>query len=382
MKILLIVGAANDIFIYNYAKWMKKSMDCQIDVFEFYPSTQQGYNNEYYDYLGSASHCGIPIVRKYIDPYIKANNLVTYLKGKHYDIIHCHWIVSPLVLVKNLKRYCTKLIMTFWGREYANMYLLESNKRFRKHLDAFSKDVDAMINSKTSESLLKSQIPHFKGNYYSASLGSAPVEALYNLMQTECRKDSKIALGIPTDKICVLIGYSGKQLHQHVSIIEELSKHNGLKEKLHLLAPMTRGANSSYVETVQKMLKRAGYTYTLISGRFLSDIEMAQVRNSTDITLQFATTDGFSRSIIECLCAKSLMIYGDWLGYERHLKPNGFNGICVKSIKEGIEKIPEILNNFSQFEEMLQKNHESGKAKYLWSVCIKDWINAYNDLLK
>lgn len=382
MKLLLIVGSANDIFIYNYAKWIKKSLDCQIDVFEFYPSTQQGYGNEYYDHLGNAYSCGIPLVRKYLDPYINANSLFTFLKGKKYDIIHCHWIVSPLVLVKNLKEHCSKLIITFWGREYANMSLLGSNKRFRKNLDAFCEDVDAMINNKTSESLLRSQLPRFKGKYYFATLGSSPLEALYDLMEAECRDDSKIVLDIPTDKLCVLIGYSGKQLHQHIPIVEELTKHQELKGKLHLLAPMTRGAARSYIDVVRKMLESSGYTYTLISGRFLSDIEIARLRNSTDITLQLSTTDAFSRSIIECLCAKSLMIYGDWLGYERHLKPNGFDAICVKSISEGIDKLPMILNNMSQFEEMLQRNHESGKVKYLWSECIKDWVNAYNDLLK
>lgn len=382
MKLLLIVGTANDIFIYNYAKWLKKSMDVTIDVFEFYPSKQQGFGNEFYENLGSARSCNIPFVRNYIDPYIKAKNLSSFLNGKRYDIIHCHWIVRPLVMVKYLKSYCKKLVITFWGREYANMDILGSNKLFRKHLNIFSKDVDAMINSKNSELLLKSEVYGFNGKFYSASLGSAPLEALYNLMQTESREESKKVLEIPVNKYCVLLGYSGKSLHQHIPIIEALKNHNELKERLHLLAPMTRGASESYVEQVRSILDSSGYSYTLISGRFLNDKEMAQVRNATDIALQLSTTDGFSRSIIECLCAKSLMIYGDWLGYQRHLKPNGFDGICVKSIEEGVNKIPAIIDNMSQYEEMLNHNHESGKSKYMWSECIRDWVNAYNDILR
>ena len=42
MELLLVAGTSNDIFIYNYAKWLKKTMDCRIDVFEFSPSAFQG----------------------------------------------------------------------------------------------------------------------------------------------------------------------------------------------------------------------------------------------------------------------------------------------------------------------------------------------------
>ena len=49
MKLLLIVGCANDIFVYNYAKWLKKSMNVSIDIFEFFPSSQQSFGTEYYD---------------------------------------------------------------------------------------------------------------------------------------------------------------------------------------------------------------------------------------------------------------------------------------------------------------------------------------------
>ena len=229
--------------------------------------------------------------------------------------------------------------------------------------------------------MIKNEFPGFKGVFYDANLGSSPLEALYDLMQRENKKESKKALNIPTDKQCVLIGYSGKALHQHIAIISEFIKHPELTRSIHILAPMTRGADANYVEKVRSVLDDSGYTYTLIEGRFLNDIEVAQLRNATDITLQLAKTDGFSRSILECLCAESLLIYGEWLGYHRHLKPNGFDGICVKSIEEGIGAIPELLTNYSKYDEMLKANHESGKVKYMWSECIKDWVNAYKDLL-
>lgn len=381
MKLLLIVGVANDIFIYNYAKWLKASMDVTIDVFEFYPSTQQSYGNEFYDSVTSAKSCGIFLIKDYIDPYINSRQLAKFVRGKKYDIIHCHWVVSPLVMVKTLKSHCQKLIVTFWGGELTQMHLLGSNKLFRKHLDKFMKEVDAVINSRASE-LIKNYLPDYTGAFYKASLGSAPLEELYGLMQKESKNTSKKAYNIPLDKYTVLIGYSGKNIHQHLLILQLLRQHQELKDKLHLLAPMTRGACEKYISRVKESLDTSGYTYTLISGRFLNDIEMAQLRNATDITLQLSTTDGFSRSIVECLCAKSLLIYGNWLGYDKRFEASGFEGISVKSVKEGIDSIGNVLDNFDSFSNILQSNFEKGKKQNIWSECIKDWVYAYNDLLK
>lgn len=382
MKLLLIVGAANDIFIYNYAKWLKKSIDVSIDVFEFYPSKKQGYSYEYYDKVVSAKKCKIPIVKRYVDSYIKGKSLKDYIKGEQYDIIHCHWIPSPLVLVRGLKKHCCKLAVTFWGREYDNMKLIGSNWLYRKHFNLFFKDVDAVINSPASVKLKKKQkITNFKGEFLEAVLGSAPLEALYKLMEEESRDCSKSILGMPVNKLTVLIGYSGKAIHQHLQILDELTKHDELKKKLHLIATMTRGSNEEYLEKVRLSLEKSGYSFTLLSGRFLSDKELAQVRNSTDITLQLSTSDGLSRSIIECLCAKSIMIYGDWLGYEKRLVLEGFKGICVKDIRDGIYKISEVINNLTIYDQMLADNYLNGKEKYIWSECIKDWVNAYKNLL-
>ena len=81
MKLLLVVGCANDIFVYNYAKWLKKSMDVSIDVFEFFPSSQQGYGNEYYDNVATAKGYFIPLRRgkMLVDSIVRGKNLKLFL---------------------------------------------------------------------------------------------------------------------------------------------------------------------------------------------------------------------------------------------------------------------------------------------------------------
>ena len=143
---------------------------------------------------------------------------------------------------------------------------------------------------------------------------------------------------------------------------------------------MTRGADTNYIEKVKQALGNSGYEFTLLSGRYLSDKEIAQIRNATDIVLQLSLFDGFSRSIIECLCAKSVVIYGNWLGYEQYMGPSSYMGVEVSSIENGITKLVEVVNNIDSFSPILEKNHEFGRHHTMWSECIKDWVNVYNDI--
>ena len=383
MKLLLVVGAANDIFIYNYAKWLKKSMNISIDVFEFYPSEQQGYGKEFYDHVETAKGLFLPFRRgkDLVDDIARGRDLKVYLKNKYYDAIHCHWIVPPFVLQNKIKNHCKKLFLTFWGGEFCDLTILRSKKIYRHYLKRLSKQTDCIINNKNSQITILNQLPFFKGAYKSASYGSAPLEALYNLMQNEDKATSKQSFNISSEKLTVQIGYSGKPLHQHLQIIAELKNHNELKRKIHILAPMTRGADTDYIKKVKSALDSSGYEYTLLSNRFLSDYEVAQIRNATDIALQFSTFDTFSNSIIECLCAKAIVIYGDWLGYEHYMEPSGYTGIEVSNIENGISKLIEVVENVQSFSSITERNHNNGRHQGLCSECIIDWINAYNDIL-
>ncbi len=384
MKILLIVGNANDIFITNMTKWLKTSMpDTTIDIFGFYLNTKQG-KNTYYDNMYYVNpniwHQKIPYIKSPIFPFYASHELKKFLKGRHYDIIHCHWIIPPLVLTRNIRKYCNRLFATFWGGEINNILkILYSTKLYNKNLKKFISEVDYIINSPTFKNVTKDIYPEIGDKLIEGNYGSEPLEELYKLMEYENKATSKTKLSIDTNKKVVLIGYSGKLLHQHIPIIDELSRKEQLKEKLHLLAPMTRGAAKDYCDKVQAKLEQSGYTYTLLRDSFLSNEEVARLRNATDITLQLSTSDGFSKSIIECLCAKSVLIYGDWLAYKERLKANQLIGHNVKTIKDGVDLIEGVLNNFENFKEETELNSKNGKAKNVWSECIKNWVNAYKN---
>lgn len=381
MKILLVAGNANDIFITAMTKWLKATMpDTTVDIFSFYLNDLQ-CKNTYYDNMGYVKNDAfifkIPKFGKEFFHFYASRELKKFLKNKHYDVIHCHWIVPPLVLTRNIHKHCNKLFITFWGREYALFKIFYSHKFYKKQLDRFITEVDYFINSKTYKAKIFSIYPELENKFFEGYLGSTPLEELYNLVKTESKTYSKKKLSIETTKTTVLIGYSGKTLHRHIPIIKELAKREELKEKIHLLAPMTRGASSDYCDKVDAALKDSGFTYTLLRDRFLSDEEVARIRNATDITLQLSTTDAFSRSIIECLCAKSILIYGDWLNYKEDLEDEKLLAHPVASIEEGVDYMTTILNKLDEFAEETEQNHNNGKIRNLWKYCIKNWVDAY-----
>lgn len=384
MKILLVVEASNDVFIYNYAKWLKKSLDCVIDVFEFIDNNTQGFSKEYYDHVFSAN-CNrwfkdIIGVRSVLGAHYKSHDLSLFLSDKKYDIIHCHWLMPATVLTNNYREHTNNFFATFWGGE-ERLKILFSHKIYSYYLDKFLKNVDCLIGSKTSCNSKIITHPYLKDKCRYGNLGSAPLEFLYNIIDTKSEDSPKEYWEIPTYKKTVLIGYSGKALHQHIKIVNEINTHFKKRESIHLLVPMTRGASADYINKVECVLKQSGLSYTLLRDRFLSDKEIAWLRSATDITLQFSLFDDFSRSVVECFCAKSVVLYGDWLeNYDEHLSAYDFRGVKVHSIKSGIQKLDEIIEHWNDYTQMTEENSQKGRNSSLWSECIKPWVEAYKGM--
>lgn len=385
MKLLLIVGSANDVFIVNMAKWLKASMDVDIDVFEWQKDKNQTSATEYYNEVCSEAtyyrfyYSGYGTV---LFPFLQSRALNHFLKGRHYDIIHCHWITpSAIISAKEIRKHCNKMMCTFWGREWVLMKILNSNKVYQSYLKTFLQLVDLDVNSASFGNRILPLYPFMETKFRLGNLGATAADEINRLLQESNRNACKNYYGMPTDKISVQIGYSSKMLHQHLYIIKELEKYPQLKSSIHLLAPMTRGGGIYYIDEVENALKQSGYTYTLLRNRFLTEEEVGILRCSTDITLQLSTTDGFSRSVIEAFCAKSIIIYGNWLSYEDHLSAGGYRGIAVNSIETGVTKLLDVVASMSQYKEMVESNSAVALRYSSWSECIKDWVNIYKSVL-
>ncbi len=383
MRILLIVGYADSVFAYNYAKWLKQKENSWIvDVVQIYDSNP-GVNSKYYNELFTVDrklNVGFLSHVKLFDTYYQHRKIKKILEDGKYDIIHCHWLIPEIISLTFLKKYCSKAVATLWGGELVKQEILGSKKLYLFALRRFLKSIDAVLNSKASIEKNKELWPP-KIKCISASFGSEPMEQLHHVMSNYSKRESKEKLGFPSEKLSVMIGYSAKDLHQHIPIILELCHRDYLREKIHLVLPMTRDANMDYVEKVNQELVKSGFSYTLIANRFMTDLEVAELRNATDIVLQLSTFDGFSRSILECLFAKAILIYGDWLGYTLHLEGCGCTGIPTGSIKGGCDALEKIIISFNEYKSVGEQNNIKLQSQGLWSKCIEDWIIAYKNLL-
>lgn len=384
MRLLLVAGSANDTFIHHMARWLKASMAVEVDVFGFAPSRQQAFDDTCYECVASACYDAW-FYRRPLASFTKDlgahRQLVRFLRGRHYDVIHCHWIATPVVLTRSLSRHCGRLFATFWGGELEQQRFLRSHALYMRYLHRFMRSVDVVVNSEAFHEKFRAALPEFRGMYRIGHLGSAPMEELYRLMGTADRAEMRRQWQIPEGRFSVLIGYSGKELHQHLQVIEAFSR---FREKgaglLHLLAPMTRSADPSYVAEVERALADSGYSHTLVKDRFLTDAEMASLRMVTDVTFQASRFDGFSRSIVECLCAGSLLVYGDWLPYADYLEQDGFFALPMENMQEGVRHTLNAVAHWDGFAERLAANTERGRDRYLWSTCIRDWVDAYQTM--
>lgn len=391
MKILIVTHTSNDIFIYNFAKWIKYYQpNWEIDVFEYYTNNAQGFDLKFYNNVETVPVFQNKYLRfkfpQFFSPFYIRYHLKKYLNGKFYDIIQCHWITSPMIVSSFMKKHCHQLFVTFWGGEIdttreKTTKLLHSKMLYLLFLKRLLKVSNGIIESKIENEKYCERFPFIRNKMFTAHFGSEPLEVLYKLMDEENKTMSKKILSIPERKTTIMIGYSGKKLHQHILIIKKLTKCTNLKQNVHLIVPMTRDVSPSYLEKVEKELKQSPFSYTLVSGHFLSNEEVARMRNATDIFLQFSIYDGYSRSIVECICAKVLVIYGSWLNrYKSLLEADGFYAIPVSTIDEGVIKLESIVTNFDSYQEELSNNSMNGKDKNIWSSCIKDWINIYSNV--
>ena len=361
-------------------------MDISIDIIEYNDSKTKPrvYDYNYYDKVDTMPQwypfCSIPFLKVYSSRYVKdwlrGKQLKKMLKGRHYDIIQCHYILGLYAGADYLKSHCDKLYFTFWGGELKYCRYLGSNNTFKNGIkQILYKDVDAIINGGVGAAVSCEKEGRIPKVYYGV-FGSVPLEEIYKCIQEKNRNQCKSYWKMPQEKLSVQLGYSGKTIHQYLEIIDELKTHEELKAKLHLVAPMTRGASHDYIQKVDLALNESGYSYTVID-RHLTDKEMAIYRCSIDVVLQLAINDGYSRSIVEAISAGSVLIYGDWLKYDKSFKRDGFKGFAVDSIKTGVEKINFIIQNREECMDVCKENIKNGKNKNMWSECIKDWVNVY-----
>jgi hypothetical protein len=391
MKVLLI-GQADSIFFEHYTKTIKNQRpDINFDIFSV-DAIQGKYDLSACNLIQINSWVESPFrkikgIRTILQPFITWLSLYSFLKlnKKRYDIIHTKWLIPGVILFPNIiGKYTLKIIATFWGGEIESQKILYSQRIYLKILKNFLRKCDGVANrSKKIEDYVNKEL-NAKQKFHIAYYGSSIIDEIRKLSKSETKEESKSKIGINDKLRTIAIGYSGKALHQHLTIIEEIfksQKFNNFKDKFHFILPLNYGCSMEYAQHVELKIRMYTKKFTIIKPGKYSDVEIARLRNATDILIQLSKSDGLSASIIESFYAQSIIISGKWLPYEvfRKAKLHFYE-------LDGIDdNLPEMLIKLStnfDFEIDLCLQNRTKWDYDSWGKVIPNWIKIYEKVLQ
>lgn len=389
---ILLVGQADSVFFEHYIKTIKQFRpDINFDVFSV-----DSIHGKY-----DLSACNRIVVNDWDNSFfkkIKGLGMLVYpfytwvslynslrINNKYYDIIHYKWLIPGVILFPNkIKKYSKKTIATFWGSELEDQNFLFSNKFYKLIIKHFVKKSDAIINQsqKTKQYIL--QVIGNTDKFYFAKYGSSVLKELDNSKSYEHKGASKNEIGVKSDMITIAIGYSGKQLHQHIKVIEQLFRYKAFNEKLelfHFILQMNYGCGNEYAQKVENTIQQYTSNYKILYPQKLTDEEIARFRNATDIMIQLSRSDGLSASIIETFYAGTVMISGSWLPYKVFKKSD----LYFHELDEIDQELPKLIlyiaENMEHEFQLCQEN--KNKWNYdSWEEVIPNWIDIYEKVLK
>ncbi len=389
MKILLI-GQADSIFFEHYTKTIIAiKPEVSFDIFSIDAINGKydlsACNKIYVNKWEKSLLSKIKGLRRILQPFYTYSSLWRFLKSnnKTYDIIHIKWLVPGVIICPGmLKRYSKRIIGTFWGGELERQEIFLVIQLYKIFLKNFLNNIDAITLATDERKRYIEKLTNTK--CYIAKYGSSilsQLEEFYN--RGESKIESKVKLGIDSALTTVAIGYSGKSIHRHVPIINELfndPKFLENSDKFHFILQMNYGCGSDYVYKVKEIISKYTNKFTILYPGKYTDEEIARVRNATDVLIQLSSTDGLSSSIIESFYAGTIIIAGSWLPYGIFKK----SGLHFYELDNIDKNLPDLLLRILLNIENELKICSSNRKKYeynLWEHAIKSWINIYDILL-
>jgi len=291
--------------------------------------------------------------------------------GDIVDIQWCgHYYSKYMDTIRSRK---VKILATLFGSDlYRNN--AENRKIQRKIFDTADSIVMG-INMKTEFE------KHFKGfsdKILFAQYGSKRLDIINSLLSNYDKSILKEKYGISQSKVVVTVGYNSKPEQQHLLFLNELKKaESSIKEKLYLLIPMTYGSKkgSEYYNKLKQTVSELGIDYYFFENR-LSDVELAETKIISDITVNLQTTDALASSIKEAMLAKDVLLVGEWLPYEIYEELGIYFERC--DLDSFYNKFIEILKNLDFYIEKCKDNSEKVLKFASWKYIIPQFIKNYN----
>lgn len=380
-KKVLLIGNGNHQFIANYARWLRKQADLEvhIDVLSYDPVSQQ--HKGYYDTVYRINDNNLLYrcinklkgIRVYYNLYLYGK-LVKKLPS--YDICHFHCIdVNSFYISRQLKQNDKqKVIFSVWGSDMYRVKPMYGNRFLKGCRYA---DYITFTNKKSLE-YFSEKYQWGKDNLKVCRFGLTPLENLKEMSST--RIDCKKKLNWNTEKLAITIGYNMAREQQHLKILDHFSNEHmkSFKKNIQLIIPITYGGTKAYKNQLLEKLQNLPFEYKIYD-EFLDDQTIAHIRKASDIMIQFQITDQFSGSMQEYMFTRNVVITGSWLPYDT-LKEKGAYFIEIDKVEDLTDVLPDVINNFSKYEQKTANNPRVISELSSWEKNIKQWVETYKRL--
>lgn len=183
----------------------------------------------------------------------------------------------------------------------------------------------------------------------------------------------KKKFGIPTDKVIVTCGHNANRAHQHMDIIEAVSRlSENIKRQVVFVFPMTYNqVNEEYIKEVADSLEKNKLEYVILM-KFMNFQEMAEYAMISDIMIHVQTTDQLSSTMLEEMYAGSIVIAGSWLPY-KSLHEMGIYFLDVDAVSDVTNTLQNVVLNMEEYKKRCTGNSSIVWKHSSWEELASRW---------
>jgi len=247
--------------------------------------------------------------------YLVSRRVKKFLMSQdRFDVVHFHYVSedSDLIYYNSVKKYNTRIILTYWGSDLLRNDKHKSNKGIRKRADSI-----VCLSDKLAARYLSLYGEGDRNKLKTIGFGISGYDYIDRVYNENRRLDTKKLLTLPKNKLHLAVGYNASEAQQHVSVIRAIARlPKEYKEELHLILQLSYGKSQdcSYYDLINQELENSGCSWSIIN-EFLDDYNSALLRCEIDIFVHAQVTDSLSASMLEYLYAGAVVINGSWLDY-------------------------------------------------------------------
>lgn len=378
-RTLLVIAGLNSIHIFNIVKYVLIHTGMKITIYNM-EGEKGDVNQQYLDFFDAHNIRivgGGSVAKDGIKNYMKRSYQDIKALGR-FDIVNLFFVshyIAPILY--HFRDNYGKIILNFWGSD-----IFRSNMAKRLSYLPLVKVADTL--SFTGERARDALLKHsFFGNCSDRcvirGMGIPLVSTIGQIRNApkERRYEWKEKLGIDKTRITIAVGYHGRSaMQQYEAISSILSSTQFATDAVQFLIP-SRGMESSNQVAIEKILKEHKATYKMYD-EYMDDETMAEFRLLSDIFINAQTTDIGSGSMIEHVCAGSILVNASWLVYP-NLDKREIKYFVFQDFSELPKTVNKVLSEYQSIKSLCEQNY--GKyANYLsWDAKRESWLKLYEN---